>query len=165
MSSLIIWEANYLLLCFVYGVILAFVYDILRIFRIIIPHGSLMTAAEDIIYWTGAAIGMFLVLYEGDNGTIRWFAIGASAVAVVLVNICVSRFTVPLIGGLLAKPIRFLTKVLKKIYVKYIKKQLKSLQKKGKMIKTKSHAKASAVKRCVNGSRKKKKEDKKHKPE
>ena len=131
MSTLVLWEADYILQCFLWGLCLIVVYDILRIIRIVIPHPNILVGIEDILYWICASIGMFFVLYKGNDGVIRFFAIGTTAATMGFVNTCISRFTVPFLGNILAFPFRVVSKFrnnikrkIKQIFGKKIKKFL-----------------------------------------
>ena len=60
------------------GIYLAFVYDLFRVFRKVIPHGRLWIAAEDIAYWCYCGVKVFLFLRRENNGILRWFAVFAA---------------------------------------------------------------------------------------
>lgn len=113
-----LWETNYLLSCFLMGILLMAVYDVLRIIRIVLPHSLFITGVEDIIYWLMASVAVFVTLYRGDDGVIRWYAIASIITAMLLFHSLISRFLVPLIGRLLRAPIDFIGKVLKNIWKK-----------------------------------------------
>ncbi len=128
MSEIIIWELYYIRNCFLWGIFLALIYDLIRIIRIMFPHGVIVMAVEDFLYWLTAAMGMFAILYKEDDGKVRWFAIAAALTAMLLVNRFVSRYTVPKIGNFLAKPLRFLTKTVRKLVDKLKKTTYKCLK-------------------------------------
>ena len=44
-------ENEFLLHAFLMGIYITFVYDILRIFRRVIPHKDLMVSLEDLVFW------------------------------------------------------------------------------------------------------------------
>lgn len=115
MSRMIVWEAQYLGSCFLLGIFLILFYDLLRLLRIVLPHGALLTAVGDLLYWLGASAAIFLMLYKGDDGVIRWYAVAAIALAMLLFNFCVSRHVVPFVGGLLRAPIDFVIRLLKRL--------------------------------------------------
>lgn len=118
MSMLVIWEMGYLAACFLLGAALMFLYDVLRIGRIVIPHHGIVTGAEDLFYWLVVAVSTFLKLYEGNDGIIRWYAVTAIAVGMFLFNCCISRFLVPFAGKILGFPLKIMEKVLKSVYKK-----------------------------------------------
>lgn len=115
---MILWEADYLFTCFLLGLLLMVLYDILRIARIVLPHGRIVVGIEDAVYWLFVGFAVFVRLYRGNDGIIRWYAIAAVAAAMMLFNSCISRFAVPFIGKLLRFPIDFTAKVLKRIWKK-----------------------------------------------
>ena len=119
MSQMILWETDYLLSCFLLGIFLAMLYDVLIIARIVLPRKLFIIGIEDAIYWLVVAVAVFVLLYKGNDGIIRWYAIAAVAAAMFLFNLCVSRFVVPFIGGLLRTPIDFIGKVLKRAGKKF----------------------------------------------
>lgn len=115
---MILWEADYLFACFLLGLLLILVYDILRIARIVLPHARIAVGIEDVVYWLFVGIAVFVRLYRGNDGIIRWYAVAAVAAAMGIYNGCISRFAVPFVGKLLRIPIDFTAKVLKRIWKK-----------------------------------------------
>lgn len=68
-------ENIFLFYALLMGIFITFVYDILRIFRRVIPHGSFLVSLEDIVFWIYCATEVFLLMYHESNGTLRWFAV------------------------------------------------------------------------------------------
>lgn len=60
---------------FLAGVFMAALYDLLRIFRNIAAHSPLLTGVEDILYWCASGIYLFYVIYQGNDGVIRIYAL------------------------------------------------------------------------------------------
>lgn len=116
MSRLVIWEAGYLSACFLLGILLMLLYDIVRIGRVVVPHHYAVTGVEDLLYWLTVAVSAFLMLYKGNDGIIRWYAVAAIAAGMMLFNACISRFLVPFIGNMLRLPVEIIGKVLKRFY-------------------------------------------------
>lgn len=116
MSRLVMWEAGYLGACFLLGILLMLLYDILRIGRIVVPHHYAVTGVEDLLYWLTVAVSAFLMLYKGNDGNIRWYAVAAIIVGMILFNAVISRFMVPFIGNMLRLPVEIVGKVLKRFY-------------------------------------------------
>lgn len=134
MSKLVTWEIRYFLQCFVWGIWMMILYDMLRIFRLVIYHKTLWIAIEDIFYWVYCAVGMFVVMYMGNDGNIRWFSIASAGLGMVLYNILVSRYAVPIIGkgihkiiGFLFAPINFIIKKIKNV-TKVLEKRVEFLR-------------------------------------
>lgn len=68
-------ENMFLLYAACMGVFITFIYDIIRIFRRVIPHNVFWVSVEDLGFWAYCAVEVFLLLYHESNGTLRWFAI------------------------------------------------------------------------------------------
>ncbi len=49
-SGTITGEGSLLLASFLFGIVLMMLYDIFRIFRHIVKHGTILTAVEDVFY-------------------------------------------------------------------------------------------------------------------
>lgn len=88
------------------GLVLA--YEVLRIFRRIIPHRLWVIQLEDLLFWIAAGIFIFVQMFRTSYGAVRWyFVCGGVAGAAVCIKIV----------GVLNK---------------YVKKILKHLKKNGK---------------------------------
>ena len=120
------------------GVGLVFVYDLFRIFRRILPHGNIWIGIEDVCYWIFSAVIVFLLLYQKNDGMMRFFAflgmILGGGFYVLILSRFVVKVCVTVLGSILkifgkvtgtalrpvfriGKKIRtFLVKQLKKIY-------------------------------------------------
>ncbi|MCU6762920.1 spore cortex biosynthesis protein YabQ [uncultured Roseburia sp.] len=140
MVSLDILNQGHLFLAgLICGLCMLFVYDLLRIFRRVVSHGTVWIAVEDILYWCGCALMIFRMLYRQNDGLIRGFAMIAIFVGMLLYNWLLSRFIikagVKIFGGIvkalvfivktITAPIRF---VLKK-NGRFLKKRLKKIWK------------------------------------
>lgn len=73
MSPQIVEQAKLFIYGMAAGVIMLFVYDLFRIWRRVILHGTVWIALEDIFYWCGSAVGLFLLFYQQNDGKIRLF--------------------------------------------------------------------------------------------
>lgn len=78
MSGIIMGQVRFVLVTLCLGMALMLGYDILRFVRWIIPHHKLLIGAEDILYWSLAAVPAYAVFFIYNNGEIRWY--GALAV-------------------------------------------------------------------------------------
>ena len=67
MSLYIQDEAALALMSFLLGAVLMVSYDLLRLFRLLVPHGSLWTGLEDIFYWIYCAVMTFSLLFLGEQ--------------------------------------------------------------------------------------------------
>ena len=70
--------------CFVMGAVITFIYDQIRIVRRVLPHGSVLVAIEDLLFWLFAGIVIFSLLYRMNAGTLRWFAVFGLATGMFL---------------------------------------------------------------------------------
>lgn len=95
------------------GMGLLFVYDMFRVWRRVISHGTLWIAIEDIFYWCGSAIGLFLLFYQLNDGQIRVFFLLAAFVGMCLYHKGISPGFLKAgtaVLGSLVKGIRFIGK-------------------------------------------------------
>lgn len=134
MSKLVAWEIQYFIQCFIWGVWMMILYDMLRIFRMVMYHKALWIAIEDILYWIYCAVGMFVVMYMWNDGKIRWFSIASAGLGMFLYNILVSKYAVPIIGKgiyklirVLFAPVIFIVKKIKCV-TKFLEKKAKNLR-------------------------------------
>lgn len=116
-------------------------YDLLRIFRRVLPHGVWAVALEDVLYWIGTALLIFQLLYRENDGAVRGYALLAVASGMVLYHQTFSNFLVSHIAGvlnwclgILLKPFLILYKkivqglrIAIRFYKKKLKKQIKEL--------------------------------------
>lgn len=75
MNQFILAEVNFFLTSFLFGALLFLAYDILVILRNIIRHAKFVMAIEDIGFWTTAGILIFFMMYNLNDGIIRYYAI------------------------------------------------------------------------------------------
>ena len=57
------------------GAIVRLVYQCIRCFRRIVSHTLAAIGAEDLIFWLGSAVYMFVQIYHTSDGSIRWYFI------------------------------------------------------------------------------------------
>lgn len=97
MSVHIIYEVKLLLYSFLTGAGLMITYDLLRIFRIFIPHSYVFVGIEDMIYWVYAALVTFSLLYEQNDGGLRGYAVAGVFLGMLLYDKIVSRHFIKLL--------------------------------------------------------------------
>ncbi len=73
------------------GMVIAFVYDIFRIFRKAVRTGSLVTFVQDILYWLIASVIMFITIYHSNDGELRGFLFFGAFLGVILYALMFSR--------------------------------------------------------------------------
>lgn len=112
MSVNIIQEIDFLWHAFLLGALITFGYDWIRIARRVIPHNLFFISLEDLIFWIVCSVRIFLMLYEENNGTLRWFAVIGAMIGMFLYKLCIGRFLVKYVSCLLNKMIGMLEKLL-----------------------------------------------------
>lgn len=139
MSQNIVNEATFLLHSFFMGVIITFVYDGFLILRRLIKHNLFLISVEDLIFWVACAIGVFYMLYEENNGILRWFAIFGAAMGMFAYKLSISPVVVNVISTIikritriffhifrfLLRPFRFLGRKIFRVYKHSSKKSRK----------------------------------------
>lgn len=75
MSPGIHFEIRLLILGVAAGAGLMALYDLLRLFRALVPHGWLWVGVEDLLYWVFAGLAVFYLLYEENDGALRLYVI------------------------------------------------------------------------------------------
>lgn len=130
MGQNIVDEVTFLCHSFLLGVVITFVYDGFLILRRLVKHGMLLISLEDMIFWIACAIGVFYMLYEENNGILRWFAVLGATVGMIAYKASVSRLVVDGISlaiekifhvlfcvlRFLLKPVRFLWKKISRFF-------------------------------------------------
>lgn len=116
MSKTIISEWHFWTASIAAGICMAFVYDLLRLFRRLVRHARFAVDIEDILYWTACFFSSFALLYYGNNGVIRFAAVLGAAAGMVIYAVTVGRFFVRCSFFVLDKTIgsllRFVAKVM-----------------------------------------------------
>ncbi len=108
-------ESRFLLHALYLGVFLTFVYDLLRIFRRVVPHRRFFVSAEDLLFWIYCGGEVFLLLYFESNGEFRWFAIWGALTGMLLYRRLVSPFLVTYVSRALNGICRFLWNILRRL--------------------------------------------------
>ncbi len=103
MSELVTTELMLFLYAIRFGVWMAFLYDILRIFRRVVGHNSLALAVEDFLYWLAVGVRMFLILYQYNNGRLRFYIILGAAIGILLYTSSISIIFVGFCSALIKK--------------------------------------------------------------
>jgi spore cortex biosynthesis protein YabQ len=112
MSQEILQEMNFFLHSLLIGVVITFFYDWLLILRKCIRHNIFFISIEDILFWIACALGVFYMLYQENNGILRWFAVLGAAVGMWLYKRLVSYVLVEVVSSCIIKTCRFLIKPL-----------------------------------------------------
>ncbi len=114
------------------GILILVIYDVIRIFRRVFPHGVWSVALEDILYWLLSAFLIFQLIYRENDGAIRGYALAAVAVGMFayhqtasswlvehlawILNLCFDVIRKPLraVSGKICKFVRLLYRFCKK---------------------------------------------------
>lgn len=133
MSETIAWEGNLLLVSILLGICLMLSYDVLRIIRNLVRHPYILLAIEDGIYWILCGISIFAMLYQENDGLLRWFVLAGIVLGMLIENSWVSPWLVKICTIILEK-IGFLLKKLWDVPAKPGKKFFRILRKELKKI-------------------------------
>ena len=104
MSPGIHFEIRLLILGVAAGAGLMALYDLLRLFRALVPHGWLWVGVEDLLYWIFAGLAVFYLLYEENDGALRLYVI----ITIFLTMIVYDRLCSTILRKVLKKIRRYL---------------------------------------------------------
>ena len=76
-------EVIIFLVSVVTGTMLRLVYQSIVVFRQLVEHSLLIIGIEDIFFWLGAALYVFVQIYHTSDGRIRWYFILGVALGVI----------------------------------------------------------------------------------
>jgi len=103
-------QAFVFLAAVVTGFACGFVFDLFRVFRKAIRHGTILTQIEDAIFWVLAAFIVFYVMFTLNEGEVRAFSVLGAFLGMVLYFSTISR----VIMKVSSKIIEMIKKVLRK---------------------------------------------------
>lgn len=113
MSQNIVNEVSFLLHSFFMGVIITFVYDGFLVLRRLIRHNLFLISVEDLVFWIACAIGVFYMLYEENNGILRWFAVFGAAMGMLAYKLSISPLIVDIVSTIIERIIRIFFHILR----------------------------------------------------
>lgn len=99
MKQLIAQQVQFILLMTMSGMSLMAGYDVLRLFRWLIPHGEITIAVEDLLYWMVVSVPVFYLFLEFHDGLIRWYGLVSVFGGIVLYEYGLSRPVRSRVGG------------------------------------------------------------------
>ena len=105
-------ENEFLLHALYMGIFITFVYDLLRIFRRVVPHRGFFVSAEDLFFWIYCGGEVFLLMYHESDGTLRWFAVLGALAGMFLYRKLVSPYFVKYVSLVLNRGLKFLEKAM-----------------------------------------------------
>lgn len=117
MDNFAISQAHVFLIFILNGIIIAFIFDIFRIFRKSFQTPDWVTYIEDIIFWFITCVVLAYSIYTYNNGQIRLFMFIGLIIGTILYILTVSKHIIKLS----VKIIQFLKKIIVKIiyYITY----------------------------------------------
>lgn len=66
------------------GMIVYSSYTCIRLFRRNVSHSLAAIAAEDLVFWLGTAVYLFVRIYHTSDGSIRWHFVVGAALGVIV---------------------------------------------------------------------------------
>lgn len=108
LSEGIYHELRFLLYSFLLGIIITFVYDNIRVFRRVIRHNTFFISVEDLFFWIGVSLSIFLLQHRENDGVFRWFSVVGAFVGMLIYRKSISRFYVKRMTILFRKILKFL---------------------------------------------------------
>lgn len=122
MSENVVKECVFWIESLMSGVVMAFAYDIIRLFRSLIHHNSLFVNIEDLLYWIMCFFMAFTMLYYENNGVIRLAAVFGAAIGIMMYSVSVGKIFVKYVSlsikkiiFWMLKPILYIGKRIKKV--------------------------------------------------
>ncbi len=98
------------------GIFISFIYDLLRIFRRVIPHNKFWISLEDLAFWFYCGKEVFLLMYREGNGNLRWFAVLGALTGMFSYKKLVSPYLVKYVSLMLNKVLAFAGKLLRILF-------------------------------------------------
>lgn len=75
------------------GNLIYLVYSAIRVVRRIVKHNLFFVSLEDLIFWIGTGIYLFVKIYQTSNGSIRWYFVIGVLVGAILTHLINSKIT------------------------------------------------------------------------
>ena len=92
LSESIYHEIRFLGYSVLLGIIITFVYDNIRVFRRVIQHNTFFVSVEDLFFWIGVSLSIFLLQHRENDGIFRWFSVVGAFLGMVVYRLTISRF-------------------------------------------------------------------------
>mgnify|MGYP000793473977 CR=1 FL=1 len=101
MAMLIYDEMELFIVCLILGAVLAFIYDLVRIFRLLFQHKDWLVDVEDLMFWIFTAWLVFRTLFFYNRGALRGYAFLGMFLGVMLYALTLSRLLLWLVEKLI----------------------------------------------------------------
>lgn len=109
-------ENEFLLHALLMGIFITFVYDVIRIFRRVIPHNSFFVSLEDLGFWIYCGGTVFLLMHHESNGELRWFAVLGAVAGMLFYGKLISPFFVKYVSLVLSRLLGMAGKALRRLF-------------------------------------------------
>ncbi len=126
MDEIIHHELRLGLACFLLGILMMALYDVLRIFRRVVRHNIIAVSLEDIVFWVICMIGSFELLRVMNQGIFRYSVVLMAGAGMLLYHFLLGRYAVPFLANVLNR-VKELLKKCKSILTEPIKKTIVKL--------------------------------------
>lgn len=135
MAALIYDEVELFLVCLALGMVLAFIYDCVRIFRLFFRHKDWLVDIEDLAFWLFTAWLVFRTLFLYNRGALRGYAFFGMFLGVMLYALTLSRLLLFLIGKIVPYWKNFINLIRRPfvIFNRFLRKMLKNITTEVKM--------------------------------
>ena len=124
MAELIYDEMTLFGICMLLGAALSFVYDVIRSFRLFVPHLDVFVDIEDLSFWMFTAWMVFRTLVIYNRGALRAYAFIGMFLGVIIYSLTLSKLLLYIVHKmvpywkklfkLLGKPFVFMGKFARK---------------------------------------------------
>lgn len=108
LSESIYQETHFLLYSFLLGIIITFVYDNIRVLRRVIRHNTFFVSVEDLVFWIGVSLSIFLLQHRENAGVFRWFSVVGAFLGMLFYRKTVSRLYIKEMTILFRKVLKLL---------------------------------------------------------
>jgi len=114
-------QAFVFLVAVVTGFVCGFVFDLFRIIRKAVKHGTVITQIEDVIFWVIASLVMFYTMFTANSGEVRAFSVLGAFLGMVLYFYTISRVIIKVSSKIIEMIKRVLHKCSKSIIMMFQK--------------------------------------------
>ena len=111
MSEIIYFEGKVFLVFLLHGVFLLLCSDLLRSWRMAVPHGVWWIGAEDALFWLAAGIWTFVLIFIYQDGILRLYMVGAAGLGMFVYRRTLSPWIIKGVYGGLSLVIRFVRRI------------------------------------------------------
>ena len=152
MTEEILWEWEFLLHTIKVGMGIAVLYDGLRMFRLILPHFSVIISVEDLLFWIYTTAVIFRMQFYQNNGISRGFSILGIMLGMIAYDRLIGERLVRITAKLVGFIKRELTKIGKMFRIKWCKYKKVPLHSRSHYGKKKNQSSEKQTESVRNGS-------------